>query len=162
MTIDEFQKLVESEINLHTDDDVKYQLKNDCFESFYRSNFSGRFGRDGIAYTPPEAIDFMIESMIDILRDDLGKNIIDDDITINDPFTGTGGFITRLISSPHIDPETLELKMSKGQIKSQEFSILSYYLAFVNISIAYKQKVGVYPPRGNVRLCDSFDQNPPL
>jgi predicted helicase len=53
----------------------------------------------GIVYTPIEAVDFIIHSVNELLKQEFGRSLSDENIHILDPFTGTGTFITRLLQS---------------------------------------------------------------
>ena len=72
-----------------------------------------------ICYTPVEVVDFIINSVNDVLKE-FGRNISDENIHILDPFTGTGTFITRLLQSGLIKEMTssVNTKMSYTLMKS--------------------------------------------
>lgn len=90
----------------------------------------------GIVYTPVEIVDFINQSVADILKKEFNRNISDENIHIIDPFTGTGTFITRLIQSGLIKQEALERKY-KHELHANEIVLLAYYIASINIENAY-------------------------
>ena len=55
-----------------------------------------------------------------------------------EPFTGTGTFVARLLQLGVIPPEALEHKY-KNDIFANEFVLLSYYIASINIEQVYHQ-----------------------
>ncbi|WP_413207349.1 hypothetical protein [Rhodospirillum sp. A1_3_36] len=73
-----------------------------------------------------------------------------------DPFTGTGTFITRLMSSGLLTPEELREKY-RGQIHANEIVLLAYYIAAINIEAVYHGIVGGdYEPFPGICLTDTF------
>ena len=55
-----------------------------------------------------------------------------------EPFAGTGTFVARLLQLGVIPPEALEHKY-KNEIFANEFVLLSYYIASINIEQVYHQ-----------------------
>ena len=51
-----------------------------------------------MVYTPNEVVDFIIRGTDWLLQKHFGKTLADDNVNILDPATGTGTFITNLIS----------------------------------------------------------------
>ncbi len=80
------------------------------YESFFAKAFKKTTDRLGIVYTPVEVVDFIIHSVDDVLRNEFGKSLGSRGVSILDPFTGTGTFITRLLQSNLIKPEDMEYK----------------------------------------------------
>lgn len=123
----------------------------------------------GIVYTPTEMIDFIIDSVQYILKDKMGKTLGDDKVQVLEPFTGTGSFLTRLISSGLLD-RTLNKKYSE-QLFANEILLLGYYIAAVNIETTYSEHVKKlkrkkkpqnteYVPFRNINYVDTFKQDP--
>lgn len=127
------------------------------YENFFAKAFKKMVERLGIVYTPVEVVDFIINSVNDVLKKEFGKELQDRDVHILDPFTGTGTFITRLIQSGLIDKEHLQHKY-KNEIFANEIVLLAYYIAAVNIENAYHDAVGGadYLPFDGVCLTDTF------
>jgi predicted helicase len=120
--------------------------------------------RLGIVYTPVEVVDFIVNSVNDILQKEFGRSIADENIHILDPFTGTGTFMVRLLQSGLIKPEDLERKY-KQELHANEIVLLAYYIAAINIENAFHDATpdpddGVgktnYTPFEGIVLTDTF------
>ncbi|WP_208438753.1 type ISP restriction/modification enzyme, partial [Bartonella grahamii] len=112
--------------------------------------------RLGIVYTPVEVVDFIIHSVDDVLRNEFGKSLGSRGVSILDPFTGTGTFITRLLQSKLIKPEDMEYKF-RHDIHANEIVLLAYYIAAINIESTYHSlKKGEYIPFKHIGLTDTF------
>ncbi|MCZ2159245.1 damage-inducible protein, partial [Bartonella sp. 220] len=72
----------------------------------------------------------------DVLRKEFGKSLGSRGVSILDPFTGTGTFITRLLHSNLIKPEDMEYKY-RYDIHANEIVLLAYYIAAINIEATY-------------------------
>ncbi|WP_019223901.1 type ISP restriction/modification enzyme, partial [Bartonella rattaustraliani] len=78
------------------------------------------------------------------------------DVSILDPFTGTGTFITRLLQSNLIKPEDMEYKF-RHDIHANEIVLLAYYIAAINIETTYHSLMkGDYIPFKHIGLTDTF------
>lgn len=99
----------------------------------------------GIVFTPPEIVDFINNSVKDILYSEFGVDIKDESVSILDPFSGTGLFIDSLIDMFGEDNFNAELKCN-------EINPVFYYLCNRNLS-KYKN----IPKRPIITLCDTFD-----
>ena len=71
-----------------------------------------------------------------------------------DPATGTGTFITNLIS--HLPADRLEYKYL-NEIHANEVEILPYYIANLNIEYTYKERTGRYLEFPNLCFVDTLD-----
>ena len=92
----------------------------------------------GIVFTPVEVVDFIIHSADDAMRTAFGQSLGDPGVAIIEPFAGTGTFVARLLQLGVIPPEALERKY-KNEIFANEFVLLSYYIASINIEQVYHQ-----------------------
>ncbi len=109
----------------------------------------------GIVYTPAQVVKFMIESTDYLLEKYFQKNLADKNVHILDPATGTGTFITDIIS--YIPTQYLEYKY-KNEIHANEVAILPYYIANLNIEYIYEQKMkGKYAEFKNLCFVDTLD-----
>ena len=108
----------------------------ELYDKFFKTAFPKMAQQLGIVYTPIEVVDFIINSVNDILLKEFNRNITDENIHILDPFTGTGTFITRLQQSGLIKEEDSERKY-KQELHANEIVLLAYYIAAVNIETAY-------------------------
>lgn len=82
----------------------------------------------------------------------------DKNITIFDPFTGTGSFIARLLSkeSDLISDEALKEKF-QNHLFAFDIVLLSYYIALVNITQAAQNRDSSLKNFKNIALTDSLD-----
>jgi predicted helicase len=75
----------------------KQKVIIELYDKFFKSAFPKVVEKLGIVYTPVEVVDFIINSVSDVLQKEFGRKITDENVHILDPFTGTGTFITRLL-----------------------------------------------------------------
>ncbi|EJF84688.1 hypothetical protein MCU_00266 [Bartonella elizabethae Re6043vi] len=126
------------------------------YEDFFAKAFKKTTDRLGIVYTPVEVVDFIIHSVDDVLRNEFGKSLGSRGVSILDPFTGTGTFITRLLQSNLIKPEDMEYKF-RHDIHANEIVLLAYYIAAINIESTYHSLMkGDYIPFKHIGLTDTF------
>ena len=125
-------------------DSVGYRMQNvtsvsdrqkvivDLFDRFFKKAFPKQQDKLGIVYTPIEVVDFMTHSVNDILQKEFGCTFSTHGVHVLDPFTGTGTFIARLLTSGLIVPEELDYKY-EHELHAFEILPLAYYIASINI-----------------------------
>lgn len=142
----------------------KQRIIIELYDKFFKAAFPKMVEQLGIVYTPVEVVDFIIHSVNDVLKQEFGRSISDENIHILDPFTGTGTFITRLLQSGLIEEKDLERKY-KHELHANEIVLLAYYIAAVNIENAYHDATpdpddGIgkekYTPFDGIVLTDTF------
>ena len=135
----------------------KQRIIIELYDKFFKTALPKTVEQLGIVYTPVECVDFIIHSVNDILRQEFGRKLSDENVNIIDPFTGTGTFITRLIQSGLISKKDLERKYTK-ELKANEIVLLAYYIASVNIENAYHDAMNAddYKPFEGICLTDTF------
>ncbi|MBS4057375.1 MAG: DEAD/DEAH box helicase [Bacteroidales bacterium] len=142
----------------------KQRIIIELYDKFFKAAFPKMVEQLGIVYTPVEVVDFIIHSVNDVLKQEFGRSISDENIHILDPFTGTGTFITRLLQSGLIEEKDLERKY-KHELHANEIVLLAYYIAAVNIENAYHDQTpdpddGIgkenYTPFDGIVLTDTF------
>ncbi|MET3590489.1 putative helicase, partial [Bartonella silvatica] len=139
-----------------TETHAKQNLIIKLYESFFAKAFKKTTDKLGIVYTPVEVVDFIIHSVDDVLRNEFGKSLGSRGVSILDPFTGTGTFITRLLQSDLIKPEDMEYKF-RHDIHANEIVLLAYYIAAINIESTYHSIMkGEYIPFKHIGLADTF------
>ncbi|WP_273760650.1 type ISP restriction/modification enzyme [Bartonella sp. ML70XJBT.G] len=139
-----------------TETHAKQNLIIKLYESFFAKAFKKTTDRLGIVYTPVEVVDFIIYSVDDVLRSEFGKSLGSRGVSILDPFTGTGTFITRLLQSNLIKLEDMEYKF-RHDIHANEIVLLAYYIAAINIETTYHSLMqGDYIPFKHIGLADTF------
>jgi predicted helicase len=129
----------------------------DLYNNFFKVAFPDVVERLGIVYTPLELVDFINNSVAEILKNEFKRDISDENVHILDPFTGTGTFIARLIQSG-IFGDFLERKYS-NELHANEIVLLAYFIASINIENAYHDTIGGnlgYKPFNGICLTDTF------
>ncbi|MDR2457132.1 MAG: DEAD/DEAH box helicase family protein [Clostridiales Family XIII bacterium] len=134
----------------------------DLYEKFLSLTFPDEVEELGIAHTPIEIVDFIINSVAEVLLNEFDRDIADEDIHFLDPFTRTGTFITRLIQSGYLGSK-LTSKYNIA-LHANEMFLLPYYFASINIENAYYEILGSDTkslPFKGICLADSFqiDEN---
>ena len=126
----------------------KQQFLKAIYEDFYQAYNPAAADRLGVVYTPNEVVDFIIRGADHLLRKHFNRRLADDNVQILDPATGTGTFVTNLIS--HLadsgEPDALERLEHKyrHEIHANEVAILPYYIANLNIEYTYREMTGRY------------------
>jgi predicted helicase len=136
----------------------KQRIIIELYDKFFKTAFPKMVEQLGIVYTPVEVVDFIIHSVNDVLKQEFGRSISDENIHILDPFTGTGTFITRLLQSGLIEEKDLARKY-QHELHANEIVLLAYYIAAVNIENAYHDQLGedsAYKPFEGIVLTDTF------
>lgn len=138
--------------NLKAKQDIIVQL----YDKFFRVGFKETTERLGIVFTPVELVDFVINSVDDVLKKHFGKSLASKGVHVLDPFTGTGTFITRLLQSELIPKEDLLRKYTE-ELHANEIVLLSYYIAAINIEETFHKLVNEdYVPFQGMVLTDTF------
>ncbi|WP_375643681.1 MULTISPECIES: type ISP restriction/modification enzyme [unclassified Bartonella] len=154
--LQEFYDSVKFRASGITEPQARQNLIIKLYEDFFTKAFKKTTDRLGIVYTPVEVVDFIIHSVDDVLRNEFGKSLGSRGVSILDPFTGTGTFITRLLQSNLIKPEDMEYKF-RHDIHANEIVLLAYYIAAINIESTYHSIMkGEYIPFKHIGLTDTF------
>ncbi|GAA7812466.1 hypothetical protein HpBT0258_07350 [Helicobacter pylori] len=103
-------------------------------------------------------MDFILRATNGILKKHFNTDFNDQNITIFDPFTGTGSFIARLLSKENalISDEALKEKFQKG-LFAFDIVLLSYYIALINITQAAQNRDNSLKNFKNIAFTDSLD-----
>uniref|UniRef100_UPI002362286F type ISP restriction/modification enzyme n=1 Tax=Bartonella sp. ML70XJBT.G TaxID=3019093 RepID=UPI002362286F len=154
--LQEFYDSVKFRASGITSPQARQNLIIKLYEDFFTKAFKKTTDRLGIVYTPVEVVDFIIHSVDEVLRNEFGKSLGSRGVSILDPFTGTGTFITRLLQSNLIKPEDMEYKF-RHDIHANEIVLLAYYIAAINIESTYHSLMkGNYIPFKHIGLTDTF------
>lgn len=134
------------------------ELIKNLYNTFFKEAFRKQSEKLGIVYTPIEVVDFILRATNGILKKHFNTDFNDKNITIFDPFTGTGSFIARLLSkeSDLISDEALKEKFQKG-LFAFDIVLLSYYIALINITQAAQNRDNSLKNFKNIALTDSLD-----
>ncbi|GAA8110306.1 hypothetical protein HpNP41_08180 [Helicobacter pylori] len=134
------------------------ELIKNLYNTFFKVAFKKQSEKLGIVYTPIEVVDFILRATNGILKKHFNTDFNDKNITIFDPFTGTGSFIARLLSKENglISDEALKEKFQKN-LFAFDIVLLSYYIALINITQAAQNRDGSLENFKNIALTDSLD-----
>ena len=126
------------------------------YENFYKVYNAKAADRLGVVYTPNEIVRFMIDGADWLCEMHFGKNLIDKDVDILDPATGTGTFICELLEHFRGQPKKLEHKY-RHELHANEVAILPYYVANLNIEATFAALTGGYEEFVNLCFVDTLD-----
>lgn len=126
------------------------------YENFYKVYNVKAADRLGVVYTPNAIVRFMIESADWLCEHHFGRTLIDKDVDILDPATGTGTFISELLEHFRGQPAKLRYKYL-NQLHSNEVAILPYYVANLNIEATYAAITGEYLEYPLLCFVDTLD-----
>ncbi|GAA7874969.1 hypothetical protein JP0395_03540 [Helicobacter pylori] len=134
------------------------ELIKNLYNTFFKVAFRKQSEKLGIVYTPIEVVDFILRATNGILKKHFNTDFNDKNITIFDPFTGTGSFIARLLSKDNnlISDEALKEKFQKN-LFAFDIVLLSYYIALINITQAAQNRDSSLKNFKNIALTDSLD-----
>lgn len=126
------------------------------YENFYKVYNTKAADRLGVVYTPGEIVRFMIDGADWLCEQHFGKNLIDKDVDILDPATGTGTYICELLEHFRGQPKKLAHKY-QHELHANEVAILPYYVANLNIEATYAAITGEYAEFPNLCFVDTLD-----
>ncbi|GAA8175809.1 hypothetical protein NP0157_06400 [Helicobacter pylori] len=134
------------------------ELIKNLYNTFFKVAFKKQSEKLGIVYTPIEVVDFILRATNGILKKHFNTDFNDKNITIFDPFTGTGSFIARLLSKENglISDEALKEKFQKN-LFAFDIVLLSYYIALINITQVAQNRDSSLKNFKNIALTDSLD-----
>ena len=134
--LDSFYKSVQIRMrNVKTAAERQTVIK-ELFEKFFKFAFPKQQEKLGIVYTPVEIVDFINQSVADVLKNEFHTSIDAEGIHVLDPFTGTGTFIARLMQSGLIAKDKLPAKF-KNDLHANEIMPLAYYVASMNLESVF-------------------------
>lgn len=142
-----------------TSKEGRQEIIRKLFEKFFKYALPNSAEKFGIVYTPIEIVDFIINSVSDVLRDEFNESIANKGVKILDPFTGTGTFIVRVLDklkSLGISDEDFTHKYNHD-IWANEIMLLAYYISLINIEDTYGKIVGKFSPFNHDVLTDTFE-----
>ena len=141
---------------LISDHHQKQNFLKVIYEGFYKVYNPKAADRLGVVYTPNEIVRFMIEGADWLCEKNFGRNLIDRDVEILDPATGTGTFICELLEHFRGQPAKLKHKYLE-ELHANEVAILPYYVANLNIEATYAAITGNYVEFPNLCFVDTLD-----
>lgn len=158
-TLGKFYKSVRERAEGVDNSEGKQKIIIELYDKFFKTALPKTVEKLGIVYTPVEVVDFILNSVSDVLKKEFNRTLSDENIHILDPFTGTGTFITRLLQGGFIKPEDLKRKY-KNEIHANEIVLLAYYIASINIENTYHDLINAkedeYESFDGICLTDTF------
>jgi predicted helicase len=137
-TLEKFYESVRMRVQGIDTAEGRQEIIRQLYDRFFATAFPASVHKLGIAYTPVEIVDFILQSADWVLREAFGKGLTDQGVHILDGFTGTGMFMVRLLQSGLITPHDLARKYA-AELHANEILLLAYYIAAVNIETAYQE-----------------------
>lgn len=132
----------------------------DLFDSFFKQAFPKLQEKLGIVYTPVEVVDFINNSVNDLLKREFGQSLAAPKVHILDPFTGTGTFIARMMLDPALLPDVALERKYKQELHAFEVMPIAYYIASINMEAVYAERMQQtpeqYEPNRIMVLTDTF------
>ncbi|MEI8172519.1 MAG: type ISP restriction/modification enzyme [Deltaproteobacteria bacterium] len=153
-SLDHFYGAIEAAAATIDDFSQKQAFLNTVYEKFFQGFSVKVADTHGIVYTPQPVVDFMVQSVQDILQREFGRSLSDPGVHILDPFVGTGNFILRIMRE--IRRSQLPHKYA-SEIHCNEVMLLPYYIAAMNIEHAFYELTGAYKPFPGLCLVDTFE-----
>lgn len=154
--LEQYYATIRANAALITSHHEKQTFLKVIYENFYKIYNPKAADRLGVVYTPNEIVKFMIEGADWLCHKHFGKTLIDRDVEILDPATGTGTFICELIEYFGSDKLRLAQKY-KQELHANEVAILPYYVANLNIEATYYGMTTQYQEFENLCFVDTLD-----
>lgn len=152
--LNQFYQAIEITASSIDDYTQKQDFMNTVYEKFFQGFSLKVADTHGIVYTPQPVVEFMVNSVEEILQKEFNSSISDENVHILDPFVGTGNFILKIMRT--INKTNLEEKYNK-ELHCNEVMLLPYYIASMNIEHLYYEITGKYEPFEGICLVDTFD-----
>jgi predicted helicase len=134
----------------------KQRIIIELYDKFFKTAFPKMVENLGIVYTPDRSGGLYYPFCKRCFQKEFDRSISDENIHILDPFTGTGTFITRLITKWLIKKRFK--RKYQHEIHANEIVLLAYYIAAVNIENAYHDALEQkdYQAFDGICLTDTF------
>lgn len=153
-SLDRFYGAIETTASTIDDYSQKQAFLNTVYEKFFQGFSVKAADIYGIVYTPQPIVNFMVNSVEHILKEEFGRSLSDENVHIIDPFVGTGNFIINIMR--RIQKTRLPQKYAE-ELHCNEVMLLPYYIASMNIEHAYYDLTGSYKPYEGICLVDTFE-----
>ena len=181
--LEDLYEKIEARVEYIKTDDARQHLLRDLYDTFFRHAFDeGKAGSDaeageitaadrGIAYTPLELVDWLLDEADRTLRDIAPKSsderrlgLAAPNVSIVDGFSGTGTFIARLIGTTdrgksHWFPDdVVRRKWAANELHANEIELLPHMIGVANIENEYRCRTGQSAPFAGGVLTDTFEE----
>jgi predicted helicase len=135
----------------------KQHFLNTVYERFFQGFSVKVADTHGIVYTPQPIVDFMVQSVNEILDKEFGKSLASKGVHILDPFVGTGNFLVRIMREIAAQSRLALSYKYKNELHCNEVMLLPYYIASMNIEHEFLDLMGKYQPYQGICLADTFE-----
>lgn len=132
----------------------KQQFLNVVYERFFQGYSVKVADTHGIVYTPQPIVDFMCQSIEEVLLTDFGTSLGDEAVHILDPCTGTGNFIVNVVNRL---PKRELVRTYGRRLFANEVMLMPYYIAALNIEHAFFERAGTYEAFDGLCFVDTLD-----
>jgi len=132
----------------------KQSFLNTVYEKFFQGFSVKVADTHGIVYTPQPVVNFMVNSVEEILQREFNRSLSDKNVHIIDPFVGTGNFIINIMRK--MKRTALPYKYS-NELHCNEVMLLPYYISSMNIEHEYYALTKEYKPFEGICLVDTFE-----
>ncbi len=132
----------------------KQTFLNTVYERFFQGYSQKQADTHGVVYTPQPIVDFMVQSVDAVLRQEFGSALDAEGVAILDPATGTGNFVVNILR--RIGGRDRKRKY-REELFANEIMLLPYYIAALNIEHAYFELTGEYAPFEGICFTDTLD-----
>ena len=159
-TLDKFYHSVQDRAKDLDNAEARQKVILELYEQFFKNALPKQVAKLGIVYTPVQVVNFIINSVDEVLKDRFGQSLSDKNVHVLDPFTGTGTFIVQLLRSGLIRKEDLLYKYTK-ELHANEIVLLAYYIAAINIEKTFHElyQAEEYTPFEGIVLTDTFEMS---
>ncbi len=157
--LEDFYEDVKKEVAEIKTGEARQKFIKTIYGNFFASTAKKETEQHGVVYTPVEVIDFIIQSVEQLLHENFDVGLNERSVKVLDPFTGTGTFLTRILESGLITNNLYE--KYKHDLYANELILLAYYIATVNIETTYAslRKSGKYVPFEGISYTDTLRLN---
>ena len=111
----------------------KQKIIIELYDKFFKVALPKEVEKLGIVYTPVEVVDFILNSVNDVLKKEFNRTISSKGVHVLDPFAGTGTFLARLIQSGLI-----QKKIYCANIKTNSTPTKLFYLHTISPQLTLK------------------------
>ena len=174
---------IEARVEYIETDDARQHLLRDLYDTFFRHAFDDRkadataddseitAADRGIAYTPLELVDWLLDEADRTLREIAPKGseerrmgLAAPKVSVVDGFSGTGTFIARLIGtrdrgkSHWLPDDVVRRKWAANEFHANEIELLPHMIGVANIENEYQYRTGAPASFTGGVLTDTFEE----
>lgn len=153
-SLDRFYVAIEAAAQTVQSFSEKQYFLNIVYERFFQGFSVKSADTHGIVYTPQPIVDFMCQSVEDVLRDEFDASLGEHSVQVLDPCTGTGNFVVNLL---HRLPKRHLAAAYGQQFFANEVMLMPYYIAALNIEHAFFELAGTYEAFEGLCFVDTLD-----